>query len=368
LLRSQEFKRLEQKVAIVPISGQADKVSAQTLRGDLARLARFGANIADAHSCFIFLSSRLLGLGGGSDATANASSSHLDSSGEDLLVLGGFHSLSTDVFRECVLPRGSGLIGWVAKHNRSIHVSPFERDSRTLGVYSIDQQLKSFIGIPIPLSVAGRGESESGISVGVVACDSKKAFAFSKVQGKLLEDLAREIARHVDLAMVCEARSSFEVSWDTFLARGEQLLAALGVGSVDVVRLRPVNAAALERSLGLGEAIAVFERTARLVEQALPPHAPLVRLPSGEMLFVVDNMMSSFYEGKIRAICGHVGASQRTKAAPEFEFVRSGGRRKRGEAVTLRQLVAETNQESSPRVSTELEHVVGGEGYGYRRA
>jgi hypothetical protein len=351
---------------------QTDNTKA--LRADLARLARFGANIADAHSCFIFLPRRLVLSAAESATSANDEAAHLGRGEEDLLMLGGLHSLSTDVFRECVLPRGSGLIGWVAKHNRSIHVSPFERDSRTLGVYSIDQQLKSFIGIPIPVAsggaVVGDETGEPNPSVGVVACDSKKAFAFSKVQGKLLEDLAREISRHVELTAVCTARSSFETSWDTFSARGERLLEALGPAAVDVVRLRPCNGVALERALGSGEMIALVERTYRLIEQALPPHSPIVRLPNGEMLFVVDNMMSSFYEGKIRAICGHVGANQRAKVTPEFEFVRSGsgGRRKRSEVLTLRQLVAETIQEQSQGAHGALDHVVGGEGYGYRRA
>lgn len=339
---------------------QETPTAAQVLRSDLARLARFGANITDAHSCFIFLPRRLIASSSAADALGADGPTHVGRVSEDPLSLGGVHSLSADVFRECELPRGSGLIGWVAKHVRAIHVSPFERDSRTLGVYSLDQQLKSFIGIPIPL---GSGPTDAAAGVGVVACDSKKAFAFSKVQGKLLEDLASEIARYVELTALSEVRSTFEGSWDVFVARGEQLLGALGANSVEVVRLRPVNFGALERALGLGEAITLLERTMRLIEQTLPPHSPVVRLPNGDILLVVDNMMAAFYEGKIRAICGHVGVGQGAKIAPEFDFVRGGGRRKRGETVTLHHLIVATNQPP-----TQLENVVGAEGYGHRRA
>jgi len=324
------------------------------IRADLCRLARFGANIADAHSCFIFLPRELL--------VAESSGASAVSGPSDSLALGGFHSFSPDVFKDCSLPRGSGLIGWVAKHNRSIHVSPFERDSRTLGVYSVDQQLKSFIGIPIRLhGVAASGDQPP---VGVVACDSKKAFAFSKVQGKLLEDLSAEIAREVELVERSAAGGSAVVPWEIFFAQSEQLAQALGPNAVEVLRVRPTNFGVLERSLGTGQAMQLVEQTIRLVQQALPPHFPFVRLPNGELLLVVDNMMTSFYEGKIRAICGHVGVGQRQKVCPEFEFVRSSARRKRGEPFSLASLIAETGAAAVP-----VESVAGGgEVYGYRRA
>jgi hypothetical protein len=269
--------------------------------------------------------------------------------------------LSSEVFKECVLPRGSGLIGWVAKHNRSIHVSPFERDSRTLGVYSADQQLKSFIGIPIRLDGVASGSEEP--LVGVVACDSKKAFAFSKVQGKLLEDLAAEIARQAELADRCERQGSYAISWEAFLLRGEELVQALGGSAIEVLRVRQTNFSGMERALGLAQTIQTVEQTVRLIQQALPPHFPLFRLPCGEMLIVVDNMMTSFYEGKIRAICGHVGVGHRQRVSPEFEFVRSSVRRRRGEPLSLTQLIGETNVGTSASEGGNE-----GEVYGYRRA
>lgn len=324
------------------------------IRADLCRLARFGANIADAHSCFIFLPHRFLAKDGVSAESQGGAS--------DTLVLGGSHSFSPDVFKECSLQRGSGLIGWVAKHNRSIHVSPFERDSRTLGVYSVDQHLKSFIGIPIRLT--GVGPTGDQPPIGVVACDSKKAFAFSKVQGKLLEDLAAEVAREVDLIERSGNEGGATVSWEVFYAQAEQLIHALGANAVEVLRVRQTNFAAMERALGTGQAMQIVEQTARLVQQALPPHFPFLRLPNGELLLVVDNMMTSFYEGKIRAICGHVGVGQRQKVSPEFDFVRSSARRKRGEISSLAGLIAETASVVAP-----VEGVVGsGEVYGYRRA
>ena len=96
------------------------------------------------------------------------------------LELAGFHTLSNDIISNCVIPKGDGLIGWVSKHKQAIHVSPFERDSRTLGTYSRDQSLKSFIGIPVQIPVG------SQLQYGVIACDSKKSYAFSETPGQTL--------------------------------------------------------------------------------------------------------------------------------------------------------------------------------------
>ncbi|MCB0335560.1 MAG: hypothetical protein KDD62_04620, partial [Bdellovibrionales bacterium] len=53
-----------------------------TLRESLCRLARFGANITDSHSCFVFLPA----LPSGSQLTQAYSEKHI--------VLAGYHSLS----------------------------------------------------------------------------------------------------------------------------------------------------------------------------------------------------------------------------------------------------------------------------------
>ena len=265
--------------------------AASVLRRDLCRLARFGANLSDAHSCFIFLPSLPF---------SGSRTPH----GERVLELFGHHSLASDVIQESRISAETGLIGWVAKHHRSIHVSPFEQESHTLGVYHSDHDLKSFIGIPI--SVAFMPEGESGGLSGVIACDSKKSFAFSKIQGKLLEDLSGEISSSVRLLLLALRTVSFEASWREFLSRGEELMQALGAQSVQVLRLKVANFGVAESKLGTGRAIDLFEQVYRLAQQAIPPHLPSFKLPNGDLVFVVDTMMTNFYENKIRAICNHV--------------------------------------------------------------
>jgi len=294
---------------------------------DLQRLARFGANISDAHSCFIFLPAELL-------TTLTCTPKLNEGADSSTLVLAGYHSLSSSVIVDCRLPRGAGLIGWVAKHNRSIHVSPFELDSRTLGIYSSDQQLKSFVGVPVALD-----HGRTTACAGVIACDSKKSFAFSKLQIKLLEDLAAEISNTVQLLLLYGWQGQVDVAWQTFLRRAEELALALGNTAVEILRIRLANFEALESSLGTSAALALAEQLFRLLQQALPPHFPLVRLISGDIIICLDNMMTSFYENKIRALCERIGMPDRN---PVLEFIKTPSRNRKRKIMSIEALVAET--------------------------
>ena len=259
------------------------------LRTTLCRLARFGANITDSHSCFIFLPPAFL---------------NRQSSSADELLIGGYHSLCNDILEGCSIRNGSGLIGWVARHEQPIHVSPFEHDSRTLGMYREDRELKSFIGIPITLRNAN-GKASSG----VIACDSKKSFAFSKLQGKLLADLAVEVSSAIELLLSQVALQPFP-SWSEFITTAEETVTTLGVQSIDVMRLRIDNYNSLEKKLGSSECVELCQQLYRLLQQSLPPHFPYFQLPNGDFLIVMDNMMSSFYKNRIMALAEHIQSAE----------------------------------------------------------
>ncbi len=265
---------------------------ALNLRGDCCRLARFGANLADAYSCFIFLPNDVFLL------IENISCGQRED-----LVIGGVHTLSSDVLQDSCIHPDFGFIGWVASNHRPIHVSPFERDSRILGVYSEDQDLKSFIGIPIKFSMSRRSDDAPS---GVLACDSKKAYAFSKAQTKLLEELAQEVSTLTSLYSNLLSEESKVTSWGSFVARTYELSKALGSHSVDIMRLKVRNYSEIEKALGTERAGNLFEQVLRLIQQTMPPHFPLFRSINGDIIIALDNMMSSFFENKFLALCDHV--------------------------------------------------------------
>lgn len=300
-----------------------------SLRRDLSRLARFGANLSDAHSCFIFLPSELLRA----DSCQPADGTEAFS---EQLELAAYHTLSCDVLPDCMLTSGSGLIGWVAKHARSIHVSPFERDSKLLGIYGSDQELKSFIGIPIPLS--NPDKQNSAVS-GVVACDSCKSFAFSKLQGKLLEELACEISNVIKLHFEVRNSGKRQDCWQDFLRGAIGLAESLGRESLAILRLRLRNFDSLERELGTPDCLELLNQVYRLIRQAIPEHFPLLVLGNGDIVVALDSMASSFYESRIRAICTHRGIEGRQ---PIFEFSSRSFREKQYRSASIERLVTET--------------------------
>jgi hypothetical protein len=325
-----------------------------SVRRDLTRLARFGANIVDAHSCFILAPAAVLNQF--AETVRLGSTNVATSYRADLLEIGGFHSLSNAVVPGALIPSETGLIGWVSKHARAIHVSPFEHDSRTLGVYSADQNLKSFIGIPVQFS--GGSGSDEGLT-GVIACDSKKAFAFSKLQGKLLEEFSLEVSRIVNLSLEQARGSAPEISWDSFIERAHQLSEALGLNSIEVLRLSPNNYPEVERGIGSAAAIDMSNQVERLIQQALPPHFPLLKLPNGDLIIIVDNMMTSFYETKINAVCNHV-ASNRLRL--QFDVAKKSWKDKNNRNQSLEAMIADTAALAKP---LELQH---GMMYEHRRA
>ncbi len=91
------------------------------------------------------------------------------------LRLRAFHSLSDSIIPGAVIGEGKGFISWVMKNQRLLHVPYFRRDSRTLGFYSADKGLKSFMAVPLP----GR--------MGVLSADSRSRYAFSSKHERILE-------------------------------------------------------------------------------------------------------------------------------------------------------------------------------------
>ena len=326
------------------LSSISPSLPADKVREDLARLARFGANICEAHSCFIFIPYEALCA-----IIGNVAPSIIEE--RKALVLVGVHSLSQDdIVTQCRLPSGFGLIGWVARHKRSAHVSPFDLDSKTLGLYTNKQELKSFIATPIALA------SSLAAEYGVLACDSKKSYAFSRVQGKLLEDLSREIANTIDILISRQQSGHPTVMWNNFAAKATEIKNSLGENSIELLRISVSNSGRLELALGTAEYVALSEQLFRLTQQALPPHIPLIRLCNGDLVACLDSMMSSFYESRLRALSERLTQGS-TKISLEFRRVSPRDKRFRG--LSISELVAST---APAEVMVNLQEVQYGNG------
>ncbi len=117
---------------------------------------RMVANVYDAHTAALFIRS------------AHSS----------VMELVARESLSRRIIPGCVIEPGQGLLGWVAKERRRLHVTRFDRDTRTLGIYAADVKIKALLAAPLP---KGRG---------VLMVDSRNRHAFPEKKQKILDDFA----------------------------------------------------------------------------------------------------------------------------------------------------------------------------------
>ena len=111
------------------------------------------------------------------------------------LHLASFYSLSKNIAPNCSLGYEEGLVGWIAKNQRPVNVRGFDRDTTTLGYYSIDEGIKSFMGVPM-------GDK------GVLCVDSKKTYVFTDKDQKILTGFGDVISKAVMMSEVLSEDST----------------------------------------------------------------------------------------------------------------------------------------------------------------
>ena len=94
--------------------------------------------------------------------------------------------------------------------------------------------------------------------------------------------------------------------------------------SVEILRISIENLSQLETRLGTTRAIEAAEQFVRLMQQALPPHFPITRMPNGDVLVALDNMMSSFFQQKFRALAARPDRADRSIAIEIRSFSAKG--------------------------------------------
>lgn len=310
---------------------------------ELKRLAYFGASLVDAHSCFLLLPNQLEEIL--EDVGQTIKISHGE---KQALTLAAYYSRSSAIVEQACLPYDSGILGWVAKNQRPIQVTPFDRDSRTLGTYNDKIEVKSLVALPIQLN---QSYKERTASVGVLACDSLVNGWFTANHLSWLHDLTSQIAVTVRLLWQNQKIIEQAPSWETFQARALELIETLGINCVDILRVKVNNIEAVESQSGTARCVDLIELFTRLVNQALPPYCPSYRLPNGDLVIVLDNMLSAFIENKVRAIANHIAT---TKERFELSFFKTACLNNRGEPANLSHLLSKQGLALSlPRRNTK---------------
>ncbi len=232
------------------------------------------------------------------------------------------HSLST-LARDCRVQVGHGLVGWVAEQGRPIHLSPCDVSSSALPIYVEQEPIKSLVAVPIFTENAPRqshylrsaSAQQSPClppgSCGVLMCDSTRVDGFTNAHVKILEQFASMIQRLLCWAHKAGHGAQIETSWELFKQKTAQLGDAIGHSSIEIVRIRLESLRDLEAIGGVSLAIQLSEQFTRLAHQALPPHFPCIRLPDGDVVLAVDDMMSGFFQQKLQSLANHLCSAEK---------------------------------------------------------
>lgn len=274
------------------------KTVISSLNEDAQRLARFASFLVDAHSCFIFLPSE-------TQQPSVQPEANIVNTGIDFIQLSGFASRSKFVAERLCIQVGQGVIGWVASQGRALHLAPFEVESSTAHLYIEKCEIKALLAVPIECSGLDKSSSH-----GAIVCDSLNPNGFSKKDIRSIEEIAVEVARIYRLSKSIKASNSVIESLDTFNAKVNELSNAIGENSIDFVKIK-LPLLGFESIQQLSENIGTYSKFCRLISESLPPHFPVFKTPEGDLLIAVDNMMTTFFEGKIRALMQRLGSSSK---------------------------------------------------------
>ncbi len=97
---------------------------------------------------------------------------------DNVLRLDYYVSFSKEVDKKCSVGEGEGLINWIFREQKAVVVNNFHTKTTTLKLYKNHENIKSFIGVPLP---------ELG---GVLCVDSKKNYIFTENKEKIIKELA----------------------------------------------------------------------------------------------------------------------------------------------------------------------------------
>ena len=128
----------------------------------LGHLIELIGNVADAHTVALFTMEP----------------------GDKTLVMREHFTLSHNLDRGAKIPVGKGPIGLTAQTHKSQLIENFDQDTRFLGIYKKNEDLKNFIALPVIY----------GDKVAVLVIDSKERYQFSIKLQKILTEFTQQIA------------------------------------------------------------------------------------------------------------------------------------------------------------------------------
>ncbi|MBI5179034.1 MAG: GGDEF domain-containing protein [Nitrospinae bacterium] len=104
----------------------------------------------------------------------------------DELTLRSHFSLGNTINPRVTIRSGQGMIGWVAKERKPLAAKEFSHDATTLKLYTTQEDIKSFLAVPV---------MDRERLMGVLTVDSKRQYVFTPKHQKVMADFASALAR-----------------------------------------------------------------------------------------------------------------------------------------------------------------------------
>lgn len=101
---------------------------------------------------------------------------------KNILTISCLCSLSKHINIKTKINSGEGIIGWVYREQLPIIINNFENNSTALKFYTVNEGIKSFVAIPLPLKS------------GVLCLDSKKSYSFTEKNEKIFNQMGQIIS------------------------------------------------------------------------------------------------------------------------------------------------------------------------------
>lgn len=241
------------------------------------------------------------------------------------------------------LPRGP-LTDWVLKNKKSLSFKLSERGFHHAGGLYVDSHCGVDGVMIIPCAM-------SDDRTALYWCDAAVGTVFSPEKLKYLEDYLAyvspclSVSREEPLIMRAAQEPAESLATylppDEFSRNAQKLVQGMGQGKSELVRFVPKNMTVLEEELGVVAFVNLYEQTLKRIAQIFPKGTPLLKLPDGAILAIVDAMLVGLYSNRIKSICSLTQA----EGGKHFEFdsFKAGLRQASASGATVVQIIDQFN-------------------------
>lgn len=239
----------------------------------LNRFTRIGKKMSGAYSCCIFLPAGFPEIVEAQD-----------------LQLVSYDSDSNNIKADIYLDRLTNSITLASRQKTTIQLSSVS-SKLTLDYYSKNEDISTFLALPVQLSI------DNNLLTGVFTVDSRDKEYFARGEIEIITDLVKQIEHllNTSITKIPEKKPLDFPSFDEFLDSASSLVDTLGIESIDLLVIETPQNLATKKHQNI---LKLFKS----IQKSLPNQFPKTVLLSGQIIVLVDSLMSLFFLNKLETV------------------------------------------------------------------